>query len=657
MTSFLTFGFAEGASMVADFSDGMPDGWMAKGARFGSGDKVEMFQSDLLRLNAKPVSVDGIIVSPQFTLTKPWLNIKLGGEKLVGNLDLVLVVDGGDERRVLRNSPFAAAQNALWLKDGWFSFEVSEYVGETVYFQLSGVNRVSDVNIARIEAADTARGNLSLDWYVAAVTEILDRDRPVADSDPFRPVLHTRAPSGKSWDANGLVFKDGLYHFFYLTRPNAAPPFQGHKVSRDLVHWEERPPAVVPSVESGETAVWSGSAVIDDDGRCHIFYTGVGPDRGCLLTPRQGHAVSVDPDFNRFEKVDISMITVEDVPFHVGNLRDPFAFRDAGKWYMTITGSILREGHAKPADPCRDWPKDILQGAVLLFESEDLYDWKYINIVLRSEDQWLWEVSDLFHVGDRWFFSPGGKEYHVGTFDLEKGHFNPTREKGRATCGTFYAYRSMTAPDGRIIVVSRLPEGGDLASKKWEGVYSFAREWSLEDEVLYQRPVKELQVLRNDHAEFTGPVPEGVRPVMTADTEYELIAEFDMGTAKACGLEIRRSADGSQAYRITWDGEQARAEVVSEEAGDTKEEWWKTPIGLVPERKSDPKRIKFHLFVDRGLVELFVDDQKTFERPVEDIPLDCNGIAVFAEGGNAKVLRLDRWNLKGGHPSDGTEGM
>ena len=48
----------------------------------------------------------------------------------------------------------------------------------------------------------------------------------------------------------------------------------------------------------------------------------------------------------------------------------------------------------------------------------------------------------------------------------------------------------------------------------------------------------------------------------------------------------------------------------------------------------------------RWLIELFIDERLTLERPVEEIPLDCTGVAVFAEGGPARVIRFDRWNLR-----------
>ena len=575
-----------GAGVLFDFSKGLPRTWEAKGTLFGTDDKTEKLCSDLTHYYAVARPTPGLIVSPEFKITKPYLNIQVGGERLNGQLSLIRVSKADGRRQVIRKSLAPALQTPGWLKDGWFSFDVGEYSGETVYFQLADCRSLSLITLQRILLEDKPRGDFSGEAYIDAIGRMLERDREAAGSDPFRPVLHAIAPSGKSWDANGLVFKDGVYHFFYLVRPNGAAPVQGHKVSKDLVFWEERPVAAWPDIEEGEEGVWSGSAIIDDEGRCHIFYTGVGPDRSSRFAPRQGHLVSIDKNFDRFRKVDSSMITMDDIPVPVQQVRDPFVFREGETWYLALTGSVLNDGQEGVADQMAAWPKESCQGALFLFESKDLNDWKYKGIALRSEKKPLWEVCDLFRSGNRWFFSPGGREYHVGDFDLEKGIFTDRREPGKACSGLFYAYRSMAAPDGRRLVVSRVCEGGSLALKKWEGAYTFPREWWLEDDVLHQRPARELDVLRKGHAEFSGVVEEGIHPVMTASTEYELIAEFDMGTARTCGLEIRRSEDGSRAYRIEWDGQKATACVVSPGPAESKPVWWKTPVRVVPDHGS-----------------------------------------------------------------------
>lgn len=156
------------------------------------------------------------------------------------------------------------------------------------------------------------------------------------------------------------------------------------------------------------------------------------------------------------------------------------------------------------------------------------------------------------------------------------------------------------------------------------------------------RPV---QHLRREHREFSGPVENGTIRIENAATEFELILEMELGTASQCGLEIRRSPDGSQGMRISWDGESARIGSFPEKTDSGNEKWWEKTVAIRPEKKDDLNRIRFHVFVDRGLLELFIDDQKTFERWTEDLPLDYRGVAAFAEGGTAHVSSLDIWSL------------
>lgn len=634
--------FPGSAAVDFDFSAGLPETWSAAGSVFGTIDEAEKLQSDLSLFYAMPVSVPGIIVSPEFEVCERYLNIRVDGETLKGQLAVIRVLDGG--KQVIRKSLAYNLQDSGWLKDGWFTFDVGDYLGETVYFQLSECYSLAEVNLVRIFSGTAPLGDFSGAAYIEATRRLLDADAATADSDPFRPVLHAQAASGKTWDANGLVYKDGVYHFFYLVRPNAASPVQGHMVSTNLVDWEERPIAAWPSIEEGEEGVWSGSAVIDGEGRCHLFYTAVGPDRSSVFGHRQGHFVSVDPAFDRFERVDSSTIMMEDIPVPAQQVRDPFVFREEGQWYLTLTGSVLKEGYESLADQKIKWPDEAVQGAVLLFRSDDLYDWEYRGVAYESEDKPLWEVSDFIKKEDGlWFFSPGGMEYHVGSLDLTNAVFSPVRESGRVSVGEFYAYRSLTVPDGRHLVMGRLRDGGSDA-KKWVGTYAFPRDWSFEGSVLIQQPAVELQSLRKEHFNYAGIVSNGVGQIDSAGTEYELVVEMDRGSAGTCGLEIRRSDDGAEGYRITWDGQKAYCQSIAPEPPEITA-WWINPIPIVPENKTDPDRIKFHVFVDRGLVEVFVDDQKTFERPVEHIALACTNIAVFADGGDAEVVSYDRWNL------------
>lgn len=131
--------------------------------------------------------------------------------------------------------------------------------------------------------------------------------------------------------------------------------------------------------------------------------------------------------------------------------------------------------------------------------------------------------------------------------------------------------------------MGRLKDGGS-PERKWIGVYAFPREWTLEDEVLFQRPAPELKILRCEHMQYRGTINDETRFIGNATTEFELVVEMDLGTAQACGVEIRRSNDGSQGYRITWDGEKAYAQSISPEPNSAGKFWWMNPIPIFLEK-------------------------------------------------------------------------
>jgi beta-fructofuranosidase len=50
----------------------------------------------------------------------------------------------------------------------------------------------------------------------------------------------------------------------------------GHAISRDLVHWQHQPPALLPTPGGNDAdGCFSGCCVVDSDGTPTILYTGV----------------------------------------------------------------------------------------------------------------------------------------------------------------------------------------------------------------------------------------------------------------------------------------------------------------------------------------------------------------------------------------------
>lgn len=95
--------------------------------------------------------------------------------------------------------------------------------------------------------------------FPVSAPSIVEADR---DED-YRPQIHFSPREKWMNDPNGMFYLDGEYHLFFQHNPNESvwgPMHWGHAVSKDLVHWEERPIALYPD-EQG--TIFSGSAVVD----------------------------------------------------------------------------------------------------------------------------------------------------------------------------------------------------------------------------------------------------------------------------------------------------------------------------------------------------------------------------------------------------------
>lgn len=159
---------------------------------------------------------------------------------------------------------------------------------------------------------------------------------PIASADPDRPLVHFHAPAQWMNDPNGPIFYKGWYHLFYQLHPFGAESgtkYWGHARSRDLVRWEERPIALWPSKEQGESEVWSGSIVLGLKGKPVLFYTSIGKDR----EPEQWIATPEDDDLDRWHKDPVRITQSVNGAGPIAEWRDPFLFDDFGLKYL-ITG-------------------------------------------------------------------------------------------------------------------------------------------------------------------------------------------------------------------------------------------------------------------------------------------------------------------------------
>ena len=330
-------------------------------------------------------------------------------------------------------------------------------------------------------------------------------------NENWRPSYHFTAPYGWMNDPNGLIYFQGWYHLFYQYNPKHcdwASMHWGHAVSRDMVHWKDLPIALKPDMgydNDPEGGCFSGCAV-EKDGRLYLFYTASSSQEGRLC---QAQCMAVSEDGVHFEKYAGNPLIPGPPEGALEPFRDPKVFSADGKWYMVVGGSVKSE------NPEGD-------GRVFLYESEDLYGWRYKGVILESGGKLgtMMECPDLFELDGKWILtcSPmNHPEYNkalycVGEMDFETGRYTIERMGNLDVGFDYYAPQSFLDAHGNRVMIAWqngwlwMPwcqDWGPTGTENWRGTMSVPRKVSLSEGgriCLY--PVQELESLESERKEY-----------------------------------------------------------------------------------------------------------------------------------------------------------
>lgn len=455
--------------------------------------------------------------------------------------------------------------------------------------------------------------------------------------DFYRPQWHFR--SERNWinDPNGPIWYQGYYHLFYQYNPHSpywGDMHWGHTRSRDLIHWEHLPVALAPDGFHGEKHCFSGCAVLNGETPA-ILYTSIGEgSRGARLGAEQRLAVSHDGMITWERSQKDPVITGE---IHKGEQirewRDPFVWRENDGWHLLLGGS--RNGY----------------GCVLLYRSDNLYDWRYAGILYETRDYPFLECPNLLTFGETkvLLYSPNRSvRYHIGRIENDRfvtqaeGILDSSGRSGFYACNTL-----LNDPKGRYITWGWLTEEakGGLQLSDCTCALSLPRVLSLRENKLCQAPAEELKTLRRPPEKLQSEPLSGELVFSGYSRSFEIKLDAQVCASDDFYLHVLETPDHSESTSVHYC---AGTGYLTLEKGRTSLS--DEPSKMFQRAKLEPGtgRLNLHVFVDYSTIEIFANYQEAISGRLYPICKNADGVRIT---GTASSLSATMWRLKEAKPT------
>lgn len=451
-------------------------------------------------------------------------------------------------------------------------------------------------------------------------------------ADRYRPAYHFVSPESQMNDPNGLCFWQGRWHLFYQGYPPDEFPASadiprrrqhwGHAVSDDLAHWRDLPYAIYPGIER---MCFSGSTVVESN-QVVAFYPGI--DAGQMV------AVSKDPLLLNWEKI-------------AGNpVRSP-----------TGDSCIWKEGDTYFG----------LVGADGLVSSRNLVDWSVHGGFLGENSFPLGDAGacpNFVPIGNKHlllsFSHTAGGQYLLGDYDQQRHRFKPYTQ-GRFNHGTVSpggVHAPSAAADGKGGVINILNINDAMPSPDWDQIMSLPQQLNLgPDSQLRIEPVEAITSLRRSHQQLGETILPANREIVLdaiKGNTLELAVEIDPQMSRWVQLNVMRSLNAEEQTSITfynfdrklsiWYDTKAVLCLDALRSSERFDVWLRPPERAVMERGAGP--LKLRVFVDRSVVEVFVNGKLYLALRVYPSRQDSVGVSLRAQGQDAVLKRLDAWQIQ-----------
>lgn len=513
-----------------------------------------------------------------------------------------------------------------------------------------------------IEIFDGALSEAEISSYVPENKADLSIPKERFAKDLLRPKFHGMPGANWTNETHGMTYSNGKYHVFF--QKNANGPYMsrlhwGHISSTNLYDWTEEKIAIAPGDEYDIKGTWSGCVFTDDvltEGKPNIIYTGVDYVKAMMAL-----ATPLDENLIEWEKSAANPIINGRPSGLSDDFRDPYFFRNGDDAFLIVGTSKDNLGATtlhkyNPASGI--WSND---GAIFFSATDKASQgtfWEMPNITKMENGKWLFTAT------------PQGQNsgvhaiYWTGSINAD-GTFNPDSQVAKQIELISEAGYGLLSPtifqkDGKTIAMGIVPDKlptDENCRLGWAHLYSFPREWSLDNEGnLIQKPYESLRELRSTGSSFIETDVDLDGDIVMSPVKGRQIELLSRFTVSSSVFGFRFLKDGSNEATVSYDPNSNRLTLDLtglDRISNDKNLYNGIYSCTIPEKPVQGSEMTLNLFLDGSILDIFVND-----RYATSIRVFPNGnydgeVEAFSEGGSVKVNQLCGWVLS----SNGNAGI
>lgn len=511
-------------------------------------------------------------------------------------------------------------------------------------FPINYLNGILDEIVVRRIMPDSAR--ISREYTLMNPSSDPDLSIPSSrfSGDFHRPKYHPIPQSAWANESHGLLYWGGVYHLFFQKNGN-GPFFSqqnwGHLISKDLINWQEKQPALWPQPGFESVGIWSGHCVVNANGVPTIFYTGVDGVRAGI-----GAATSTDNLMTWNRNPSNPLIpAAPNASYPNKDFRDPYVFKEGTSWYMVI-GSGLQSPQT---------------GTVFLYRSVDLLSWQVIGPLFIDQSYLndpgvFWEMPVFWKFGTKYMLlvnktpvpgTPARAFYWVGSFANDSFKVDNPRAKNLEVINSLLSPSVNIDDKNRVVAIGIIPDllpGSEQYKQGWANLFSLPRIWKMVNDTLQQSPHPNLDQSRGalSTRDNVTLIPGGSGYLKTKGFQLEIKATIYPGSSARVGFILEKNDNNSEFTRIYYDYTTTSMVVDrSRSSANTS-----TPRDIQTEQLILPpgQPIDWHLYIDGSVIEVFINNRWAFATRVYPVSTLSNGVDLFTEGENATVTNIQLWN-------------